>query len=139
MVTTSLRFFVFAFGCLAFGCSTPISKILVGSSSHRERDLAAARTACESVATRHGLSLKPAGAWPVGIVEYAKHLPPFGFGGPSIVLSGVDPQYGAVITIAGEGTSDRGRKELASETCSLLQRQLGEARVHCFDTRWNEW
>ena len=128
-----------AFCCAAIGCSTPVSKILVSWSEHRDRDLAAARAACESVAARHGLALKPPEAWPPGFIEYAKRLPPFGFDGPSIVFSGIDSQYAAVITVAGEGTTDRGRREIASETCLLLQKQLGKTRITCFDTQWTDF
>jgi len=92
------------------GCTIPISKVLVSGGQNREHDFAAAKVACESVAANHGLSAKPPNAWGPGTFEYAKHNPPFGFAESSMVVCGTDPQYLAVITIAGEPmTRDRSR------------------------------
>jgi hypothetical protein len=81
---------------------------------------------------------KPADAWGAGITEYARH-DPFGFHAPSIMLNGIDPKYAAVITIAGEEMTDRSRRAIASETCSLLRHRLGKERVTCFDTAYTQF
>jgi hypothetical protein len=117
-------------------CTTQVSKIIVHDvpSSSRASAFAAAHKICAEVAARHELARVPVNQWGPGCAEYEPH-----HGGPSMVVAPAPSPDLAVITIAGEPLTDRGRRELAADTHSSLDHRFGNSHVRSFEDRWTDF
>ncbi len=87
------------------------------------------------------MSLIPPDKFSLGLTSYAHPLLLSGYARPSIAvnIADPDPHTMAVITIAGDPLTDRGRSELMSATLSALKTRIDGARLHVSTDRWTEF